>query len=63
MVIDFAAQFIKLETKSAQLRESAKSSAEQLEKANMLATEARREADKLKKELGQVKAKLEEEEK
>ncbi|KAM0920169.1 hypothetical protein ACQ4PT_007692 [Festuca glaucescens] len=62
MVMDFAAQFIKLEAENAQLRESAKPSAEQLEKANRLAAEAWREADKLKKELGQVTAKLEEEE-
>ncbi|KAK1651180.1 hypothetical protein QYE76_068985 [Lolium multiflorum] len=47
---------------NAQLREAAKSSSEQLEKANMLASDARREADKLKKELGQIKAKLKEEE-
>jgi hypothetical protein len=41
MATDFAAQFIKLEAENAQLRESAKSSVKQLEKANMLATEAR----------------------
>jgi hypothetical protein len=45
MVMDFAAQFIKLEAEKAQLREAAKSSAEQLEKANKLATNARQEAD------------------
>jgi chromosome segregation ATPase len=62
MVADFAAQFIKLEAENAQLREAARSSADQLEKVNELATEAQREAKKLKKELGQVKAKLEAEE-
>ncbi|KAM0855257.1 hypothetical protein ACQ4PT_049891 [Festuca glaucescens] len=62
MVRDFAAQFIQLKAENAQLREAATSSAEQLEKANKLAADAWREADKLKKELGQIKAKLKEEE-
>jgi ABC-type enterochelin transport system substrate-binding protein len=61
MVTDFAAQFIKLEAENAQLRETAKSSAEQLERVNKMATDARPEAKKLEKELSQVKAKLDEE--
>ncbi|KAM0842398.1 hypothetical protein ACQ4PT_058389 [Festuca glaucescens] len=63
MVTDFAAQFIRLEAENAQLREAAKSSAEKLEKANKLETDAWQEVEKLKKEPGQIKAKLEEEEK
>jgi hypothetical protein len=40
MVVGFAAQFVKLEAENAQLREAAKSSSEQLERANKLAIEA-----------------------
>jgi hypothetical protein len=61
-VVDFAAQFVKLEAVNAQLREATRSSSEQLEKAKKLAIEAQREAAKFK-ELHQAKAKLEEEEK
>jgi chromosome segregation ATPase len=61
MVKEFVAHFISLEAKNAQLREAAKSSTDQLEKANKLATNARREVERLKKEPGQAKAKLEEE--
>ena len=65
MVKDFAAQFVELEAENARLHQelaAAKSSAEQIETANKLATDAWQEAEDLKKELGQVKAKLEEEE-
>ena len=65
MVTNFAAQFVKLEAENAQLRQelaAAKSSAEQIETANKLATDAWQEAEDLKMELGQVKAMLEEEE-
>ena len=62
MVVDFAAQFIHLEAENARLREVAKSSSDQLERANKLATEAQGEAASLKKELDLLKAKIKEEE-
>jgi hypothetical protein len=45
IVKDFAAHFISLEAENAQLRDAAKSSADQLEKANKLSTDARREVE------------------
>jgi hypothetical protein len=63
MVRDFASQFIQLEAKNVQLQKAAKSSSDQLEQAVKVAATARREAGELKKELGQLKAKLKEEEK
>jgi hypothetical protein len=41
MVTDFAPQFIRLEAENAQLRESSRSSAEHLEKANKVVADAR----------------------
>jgi hypothetical protein len=61
-VMDFANQFIRMEAENARLREVIKSSTEQLEKANKLATEAQGEATNLKKELDLLKAKMKEEE-
>lgn len=64
MVSDFANQFVKLEAENARLREelsAARTSTEQVEAANKLAAEAWQRADDLEKELGEVKAKLEEE--
>ena len=61
-MVDFADQFIRMEAENARLREVAKSSTEQLEKTNKLATEAQREAANLKKELDLLKAKMKEEE-
>ena len=64
MVADFATQFVKIEAENAQLREelaAARVSAEQLEKANKLAADARLRVDVLEKELGKLKAKLEKE--
>jgi hypothetical protein len=49
MVVDFATQFVNLEAGNACLREAAKSSFEQLEKVNKMATEAQGEAAKLRK--------------
>ncbi|KAM0859735.1 hypothetical protein ACQ4PT_046996 [Festuca glaucescens] len=62
IVVDFADKFISMEAENARLREVAKSSTEQLEKENKLATEAQREASNLKKELDLLKAKMKEEE-
>ncbi|KAM0904955.1 hypothetical protein ACQ4PT_017682 [Festuca glaucescens] len=62
IVVDFAAQFIRLEAENAHIREVAKSSTDQLERANKLATEAQGKAADLKKELDLLKAKMKEEE-
>ncbi len=62
IVVDFAAQFIHLEAENARLREAAKSSTDQLAKANKLAAEAQEEAASLKKKLEQLKTKMEMEE-
>jgi hypothetical protein len=62
IVVDLADQFIRMEAEYARLQEVAKSSTEQLAKANKLATEAQREAANLKKELDLLKAKMKEEE-
>ena len=51
-----------LKLKNVHLREVAKSSSDQLERANKLATEAQEEAVSLKKELDLLKAKIKEEE-
>jgi cell shape-determining protein MreC len=62
IVVDYADQFVRMEAENARLREVAKSSTEQLEKANKLATEAQKEAAGLKKELNPLKEKTKEEE-
>jgi hypothetical protein len=51
-----------MEAENARLREAAKSSTKQLERANKRATETQREAANLKKELDLLKAKIREEE-
>jgi cell shape-determining protein MreC len=43
IVVDFAEQFVRLEAENAQLRETAKSSTDQLQEANRLASEAQKE--------------------
>ncbi|KAM0925266.1 hypothetical protein ACQ4PT_004298 [Festuca glaucescens] len=58
--VDFADQFISMEAENARLLEVAKSSTEQLAKANKLATEALREASNLKEGLDLLKAKMKE---
>jgi predicted nucleic acid-binding Zn-ribbon protein len=63
MVRDFAYRFIQLETENAQLQRAAQPSSNQLDQAVKLVAAARQEADKLKKELNQLKTKLKEEEK
>jgi predicted nucleic acid-binding Zn-ribbon protein len=63
MVVDFAVQFVNLEAENVCLREAVKSLSEQHEKANKLATETQGEAANLRKDLDQLKTKLEEEEK
>ena len=60
-MVDFADQFVRMEAENARLREVAKSSTEQLEKANRLAAEAQKEAASLK-ELNLLKEKMKEEE-
>ncbi|KAM0840479.1 hypothetical protein ACQ4PT_059654 [Festuca glaucescens] len=62
IVVDFTDQFVRMEAENARLREVAKSSTEQLEKANKLATEAQEETASLKKELNLLKEKMKEEE-
>jgi hypothetical protein len=62
IVADFANKFIRMEAENARLREVSKSSTEQLEKVNNLATEAKREAANLGKELDLLKTKMKEEE-
>jgi chromosome segregation ATPase len=61
-VMDFANQFIRMEAQNVHLWEVVKSSTEQLENTNKLATEAQGEAADLKKELDLLKAKMKEEE-
>ncbi|KAM0880055.1 hypothetical protein ACQ4PT_033840 [Festuca glaucescens] len=58
----FASRFIQLESENARLQRAAQSSSDQLDQAVKLVATARQEADKLKKELSQLKAKLKEEE-
>ena len=62
IVVDFADQFVRMEAENARLREVARTSTEQLEKANKLAVEAQEEAVSLKKELNLLKEKMKEEE-
>jgi dsDNA-specific endonuclease/ATPase MutS2 len=62
IVVDFNDQFIRMEAENAQLREAAKSSTDQLQEANRLADEARKENAILKKDLKQPKKKMKEEE-
>jgi hypothetical protein len=45
MVVDFTTQFVNLEAGNACLREAAKSSSDQLERANKLAAQAQGEAE------------------
>jgi uncharacterized protein (UPF0216 family) len=61
-VIDFADQFVRMETENTQLREAARSLTDQLQEANRLATEAQKENVILKEELKQLKKKMKEEE-
>jgi DNA helicase IV len=63
MVKDFASRFVQLESENARLQKATQSSSDQLDQAVKLAAIARQEADKLKKELNQLKMKLKEEEK
>ena len=63
IIKDFASRFIQLESENARLQQAAQSSSDQLDQAVKLAAIARQEADKLKKELNQLKTKLKEEEK
>jgi uncharacterized phage infection (PIP) family protein YhgE len=62
IVVDFVDQFVRMEAENAQLREAAKSSTDQLQEANRLADEARKENAILKKDLKQPKKKMKEEE-
>jgi uncharacterized coiled-coil DUF342 family protein len=62
-VKNFASRFIQLESENAQLQRAAQSSSAQLDQVVKLADISRKEADKLKNELGQLKTKLKEEEK
>jgi predicted nucleic acid-binding Zn-ribbon protein len=61
IVVDFADQFVRLEAENAQLRNAAKSSADQVQEANMLIAEARNENVSLKEELRKLKRKMKEE--
>ncbi|KAM0873436.1 hypothetical protein ACQ4PT_038066 [Festuca glaucescens] len=63
MVRDFASRFIQLKSENARLQKATQSSSDQLDQAVKLAAAARQEANKLKKELNQLKTKLKEEEK
>ncbi|KAK1698514.1 hypothetical protein QYE76_015211 [Lolium multiflorum] len=57
-VADFADQFIRLESKNAQLRKTIKTSADQVLEANRLATNAQNENTLLKDELKKLKQKM-----
>jgi ATPase subunit of ABC transporter with duplicated ATPase domains len=63
IVKDFASRFIQLEFQNARLQRAAQSSSDKLDQAVKLAATARQEAEKLKKELNQLKMKLEEDKK
>jgi predicted RNase H-like nuclease (RuvC/YqgF family) len=60
---DFASQFTLLQAKNVRLQGDAQSKSAQLDQAVKIAATARQEVDLLKKELGQLKKKLKEEEK
>jgi hypothetical protein len=62
-VKDFSSRFIQLEFENTWLQMVAQSPSDQLDHAVKLAGTARKEADKLKKELNLLKMKLKEEEK
>jgi chromosome segregation ATPase len=63
MVKDFASRFIMLESENTRLQKAAQSSSDQLDQVVKLAATARQEADKLKKEMNQLKMKLKEDKK
>jgi D-aminopeptidase len=62
IVVDFTDQFVQMEVENARLSEVAKSSTEQLEKANRLAAEAQKEAVSSNEELKLLKKKMKQEE-
>jgi predicted nucleic acid-binding Zn-ribbon protein len=62
IVVDFADQFVHLQAENSQLRETAKSSSDQMQEENRLAAKAQKENTSLKQELKKLEKNMKEEE-